>query len=108
MQILDFVRKVKPNYVPDWYHGLMCELLEECVRTRVNMLCSGPPGCGKTELFGIIFPSWLIGENPQTHIISLANSDSLSRMAASEILRIVESPDFQELYPISLDIATQQ
>lgn len=108
MQLLDFITKVKPNYVPDWYHDLMCSLLEMCVKDRRNFLCSGPPGCGKTELFAILFPSWLISEDPQTHIISLANSDGLSRMAASEILRIVQSPDFQELQPIELDVATQQ
>lgn len=108
MRLLNYIQKVKRNYVPDFYHEIMMEILEECVRTGRNFLCSGPPGCGKTELFAILFPSWLIGENPQTHIISLANSDGLSRMAAGEILRIVESPDFQELYPITLDIATQQ
>jgi predicted phage terminase large subunit-like protein len=108
MKLLEFIHKVKTTYVPDWYHVMMAELLEECVRTGRNLLCSAPPGGGKTELFAILFPAWLIGENPQTHIISLANSDSLSRMAASEILRIVQAPDFQELYPIELDIATQQ
>ena len=108
MRLIDYIQKVKPNYVPDFYHEIMVELLEECVRTGRNLLCSGPPGCGKTELFAILFPSWLIGENPQTHIISLANSDGLSRMAAGEILRIVQSPDFQDLYPIGFDIAQQQ
>jgi predicted phage terminase large subunit-like protein len=108
MRLLDYIRKVKCSYVPDWYHSLILDLLETCVKERRNLLCSGPPGCGKTEIFSIIFPSWLIEENPQTHIISLANSDGLSRMAASEILRIVQSPDFQDLQPLEFDVATQQ
>ena len=108
MKLLEFIQQVKPNYIPDWYHGLMLDLLERCVAEGKDALCSGPPGSGKTELFGILFPSWLIAENPQTHIISLANSDGLSRMAAGNILRIVQSQAFQEIQPIELDKATEQ
>ncbi|MGB7600346.1 MAG: terminase family protein [Candidatus Sulfotelmatobacter sp.] len=108
MHLLEFIQKVKPNYVTDWYHELMIAMLEQAVAESTDVLCSGPPGCGKTELFGILFPSWLIAENPQTHIISLANSDGLSRMAAGNILRIVQSPAFQEIQPIELDKATEQ
>jgi predicted phage terminase large subunit-like protein len=108
MFLADFIRKVKPNYVTDWYHELMISMLEKAVAEGRDVLCSGPPGCGKTELFGILFPSWLIAETPQTHIISLANSDGLSRMAAGNILRIVQSPAFQEIQPIELDKATEQ
>jgi predicted phage terminase large subunit-like protein len=108
MRLMDFIQHVKPNYQPDWYHQAMVELLERAVRESLDVLCSGPPGSGKTELFGILFPSWLIAEDPQTHIISLANSDGLSRMAAGNILRIVQSPAFQELCPIDFDKATEQ
>lgn len=108
MQLLKFIQAVKPSYQPDWYHSLTIELLEQCVAENRNLLCSGPPGCGKTELFSILFPSWLIACDPMTHVISLANSDGLSRMAASEILRIVQSSAFQEIRPLHLDVATQQ
>jgi len=108
MRLLEFIQKVKPGYTPDWYHELMIAILEQAVAEACDVLCSGPPGCGKTELFGILFPSWLIAEDPKTHIISLANSDGLSRMAAGNILRIIQSQDFQEIQPIELDKATEQ
>ena len=108
MRFLDYIHHVKPNYREDWFHGYMIELLERAVREGLDVLCSAPPGFGKTELFGILFPSWLISEDPAVHIISLANSDGLSRMAAGNILRIIQSPAFQELCPLELDKATEQ
>jgi predicted phage terminase large subunit-like protein len=108
MQLAEFISKVKPNYVTDWYHEMMIAMLQQAVANGDDVLCSGPPGCGKTELFAILFPSWLIAENPGTHVISLANSDGLSRMAAGNILRIVQSAAFQDIQPVTLDKATEQ
>jgi predicted phage terminase large subunit-like protein len=108
MKLLDYIKHVKPGYQEDWYHAMMIELLERAVQEGLDVLCSGPPGCGKTELFGILFPSWLISQDPGTHVISLANSDGLSRMAAGNILRIVQSEAFQEICPLELDKATEQ
>jgi predicted phage terminase large subunit-like protein len=108
MRFLEYIRHVKPNYKPDWYHSLIIETLERAVREGLSVLCAAPPGSGKTEVFSILFPSWLISEDPATHVISLANSDGLSRMAAGNILRIVQSPAFQELCPLELDKATEQ
>jgi predicted phage terminase large subunit-like protein len=104
MRLKEFIRHVKPSYTFDWYHDAIVEELEG----KDNLLVSTPPGHGKTELIGILFPSWLVAEDPATHIISLANSDSLSRMAAGNILRVVQSPQFQELCPLELDKASEQ
>ena len=108
MRLLDFIKHVKPSYEPDWFHLAIIAELERVARGETDLLVSTPPGHGKTELIGILFPAWLVAEDPSTHIISLANSDSLSRMAAANILRIVQSPQFQELCPLELDKATEQ
>src|SRR5882724_512560 len=108
MRFLDFITHVKPSYRCDWFHRRMIELIEQAVSEGLDVLCSAPPGFGKTELFSILLPSWLISEDTGTHIISLANSDALARMASSNILRIIQSPAFQEICPLELDTATQQ
>lgn len=104
MKLLEFIQHVKPNYKADWYHQRMIELIE----TGADLLVAAPPGSGKTELFSILLLSWLIAEDTGTHVISLANSDGLSRMAAGNILRLVQSPAFQEICPLELDKATEQ
>jgi len=93
----EFIKTVKPSYHCDWFHGYMIDLLEQAVNEGKDVLISTPPGHGKTELVSILFPSWLISEDQGTHIISLANSDGLARMAAGNILRIVQSPAFQDV-----------
>jgi len=108
MRFLSYIKHVKPSYREDWFHVYMIELIERAVREGLDVLCSAPPGFGKTELFSILLPSWLISEDTGTHIISLANSDGLSRMAAGNILRIVQSPQFQEICPLDLEKATEQ
>ena len=108
MRLLEYIKHVKPSYEPDWFHLAIIAELERVARGETDLLVSTPPGHGKTELIGILFPSWLVAEDPATHIISLANSDSLSRMAAGNILRIVQSPIFQEVCPIELDKASEQ
>jgi len=108
MRLLEFIQQVKPGYVADRFHSFVIDHLQEAVRTGENVLVSSPPGSGKTELVSILFPAWLIAEDVNTHVISLANSDSLSRMAAGNILRLVQSPAFQEICPMELDKATEQ
>jgi predicted phage terminase large subunit-like protein len=108
MRFSDFIAHVKPNYKMDWFHGYMVGLIERAVREGLDVLCSAPPGFGKTELFSILLPSWMISEDTGTHIISLANSDGLARMAASNILRIIQSSNFQAICPLELDKATEQ
>jgi predicted phage terminase large subunit-like protein len=107
MRLLDFVKHVQPSYEPDWFHGLIAEYLEAVAGGETNLLVSCPPGHGKTQLVSILFPAWLIAEDTQTHIISLANSDSLAKLASGNILRIIRSPQFQELCPIELDKETE-
>jgi predicted phage terminase large subunit-like protein len=108
MKLLDFIQHIKPSYEPDWYHHAIIEELESVAAGQSDLLVSAPPGHGKTELVSILFPAWLVAEDPQTHIISLANSDGLSRMSAGNILRLIQSPQFQEIQPVELDKATEQ
>jgi predicted phage terminase large subunit-like protein len=108
LRLLDFILKVRPSYVPDFPHEVMCAAIDQALSAEEpDLLCSAPPGTGKTELFGILLPAFLVYLDPGTHIISLANSDSLARLASSNILRLVQSPQFQELCPLELDKATE-
>lgn len=99
MKLLDFITLVKPNYVPDWYHEVLCEHLE----SNRDVLISTPPGAGKTELVSILLPTHALCHDPKKHVISLANSDSLARMASSNILRNLACPEIQERWPMQFD-----
>lgn len=111
MNLLEVVQLVKPNYEPDWFHLEIAAHLEKCFAgdTAVpNLLISTPPGAGKTELVSILFPTFIFAHDPKAHVIALANSDSLARMASGNVLRLVQQSDFQERWPLSLEKATEQ
>src|SRR5581483_2759322 len=99
MQLIDFIELIKPSYVSDWYHRILCEQLE----SGRDVLISTPPGAGKTELVSILLPTHALCHDPKLHVISLSNSDQLARMASSNILRNLQSPAVQERWPLQFD-----
>jgi hypothetical protein len=106
--LLELARMLKPSLVFDWYHHRLADLLVRCAEGDPqvpNILISTPPGSGKTELVSILFPTYIFAQDPQAHVIALANSDSLATMASSNVLRLVQHPGFQERWPLTLDKA---
>ena len=88
MKLLELARLLKPNYLEDWYHVLLSELLQRCAGGDPevpNLLISTPPGSGKTELIGILFPTYIFSHDRDAHVIALANSDSLATMASGNV-----------------------
>jgi hypothetical protein len=109
LKLLELARVLKPNYVEDWYHVLLSELLQRCAGGDPevpNLLISTPPGSGKTELVGILFPTYIFSHDRDAHVIALANSDSLACLASGNVLRTVQHPGFQERWPLALDKAS--
>ena len=105
MKRLELAALLKPNYAADWYHALLADLLQRCADGDPdvpNLLISTPPGSGKTELIGILFPTYIFAHNPDTHVIALANSDSLACLASGNVLRLVQHLEFQERWPLAL------
>lgn len=106
MNLTDFAKLSKTNYAPDWYHLIIGNYLDRCTAGDPevpNVLVSAPPGSGKTELVSIQFPSCILAQDLSLHIIALANSDNLARMASGNVLRILRNPDVQERWPIEFD-----
>ena len=53
MKLLELVRRLKPQYQPDWYHETIAGYLGRLLAgdsAVPNLLISSPPGSGKTEL----------------------------------------------------------
>ena len=62
MKLLELVRRLKPQYEPDWYHETIAGYLGRLLAgdsAVPNLLISSPPGSGKTELVSILFPAYV-------------------------------------------------
>jgi predicted phage terminase large subunit-like protein len=110
MKLLELAQRLKPQYVADWYHEMIADHLDRlgaADSSMPNLLVSTPPGAGKTELVSILFPATVFALNPAVHVIALANSDNLARLASGNVLRLVQHPEFQAVRPVSLDKASE-
>ena len=70
----------------------------DCRRLIINM----PPRYGKTEVAVIGFIAWCIAKNPKSKFIHLSYSNDLVLDNSSRIKELVESDEFQELWPLQL------
>jgi predicted phage terminase large subunit-like protein len=103
MRVLDIAKIVRPSYIADRAHEIIAAEVEKVVAGEQDLLVSCPPGSGKTELISIITPTAILAQQPTKHVIALANSDTLARLASSNVLRNLRGEDLQERFPLSFD-----
>lgn len=98
--LLDFTRFTMPEYRVNWHHELICKKLDEFIdgqNKRLIIAC--PPRHGKSELVSRRLPAYLLGKNPDCKIIACSYSSDLSSLMNRDVQRIIDSPEYSELFP---------
>ena len=76
----DFVLYVDHNYRLNWHHRLLCEYLDQLAHKQIRrLMVFMPPRHGKSELVSRKFPAFLLGQQPDTSIISCSYSADLAQ-----------------------------
>lgn len=98
--LLDFSTFTKPDYRVNWHHRLICQKLDEFIKgENKRLIISCPPRHGKSELVSRRFPAFLLGRNPDTKIIACSYSSDLASLLNRDIQRIIDGPEYKELFP---------
>jgi predicted phage terminase large subunit-like protein len=98
--LLDFTRFTFPEYRVNWHHRLICQKLDEFLEgENKRLIISCPPRHGKSELVSRRFPAYILGRNPDTKIIACSYSSDLASLLNRDVQRIIDSPEYQELFP---------
>lgn len=98
--LLDFTLFTKPDYRVNWHHRLICEKLDEFVYgENKRLIISCPPRHGKSELVSRRFPAYLLGRNPDCKVIACSYSSDLASLLNRDVQRIIDSPEYRELFP---------
>lgn len=101
---LDYIKKIEPTWEGDWFHleaiDLLCRMMNGDPLVQ-NLLVAWMPGLGKTQLFSILFPSYVLSKIPTSHILLLGNNDNLAAVTSAQLLRIVKTPEFRQLQPLA-------
>jgi len=82
------------------HHLVLADFAMKVVRGEIKRgIINLPPGTTKTELFVKSLIAWTLGENPRARFIHLSASSDLALRNSDETRTIVESEDYQKLYP---------
>lgn len=96
----NFVAYTYEGYEMIWFHKLVCAYLEALYKGDIKKLMVFiPPQHGKSELSSRRFPAWCIGQDPSLKIGLLSYSQDLASAFNRDIQKIIEAPEYGELFP---------
>jgi predicted phage terminase large subunit-like protein len=104
-----FVREAWPTVVPgdpfqdNWHIEAICEHLEWLEAGEFyNLLINVPPRHAKSNICGVLFPSWCWIRDPAMRTMGASYSETLSMRDSLAMRRLVESDWYQSRWPLKL------
>lgn len=98
--LLDFIRYTKPDYEVNWHHQLLCDYVDRWVSGDITrLMIFEPPRTGKSEIVSRRLPAYLLGRNPNARIGAISYSTDLSSRMNRDVQRIIDSKEYQRLFP---------
>ncbi len=95
-----FLLYANPSYHLQWFHRLIADKCQALFEGKVKrLMIFVPPQHGKSEIVSRCFPAWALGRNPDTKIVGCSYSSDLVRQFSRSIQRIIDSPEYAELFP---------
>jgi predicted phage terminase large subunit-like protein len=87
------------DFVENWHHREICEVLERVVIGDITRLIINiPPRYSKTELAVINFIAWTIGNFPDSEFIHASYGARLAESNTSRVKSMVENPVYKEIF----------
>ena len=97
------VQNIKANYVVNWHHDQLAEVLERVQRGEIRRLVvTMPPRCGKSELVSRHFPAWVLGKDPDEKIIACSYSSTLARRMGAAVQRNMRTDEYRSMFSTQL------
>lgn len=96
------------RFVWNDHHDQIVDALLRCHRHEIKRLIINiPPRYGKTEIAVIMFIAWSMAQNPKAQFIHLSFSDPLALDNSGRVRELIETEEFQELWPIQIKTDTK-
>src|SRR5262245_12348067 len=109
--LIDFVEAMWPvvdptGYMANWAVEGLCEHLQAVADARIKrLIINFPPRSSKTLVTSVLFPAWIWARRersgvsgPQVRVIGASYEHGLSVEHATLCRRLIESPQYQELW----------
>lgn len=98
--LLDFTTYTNPAFEVSWHHRLWCRYLDDMISGKIKrLLVFAPPRHGKSELVSRRLPAYILGRNPDAHIIACSYSADLASQMNRDVQRIIDDEAYGRLFP---------
>lgn len=96
----DFVAFTKRDYVFNWHHEKICEVVDDFAKGKIKkLLIFAPPQHGKSELTTRRLPAYLLGKDPGLRIAIISYAKDLAMGFNRDIQRIIDDHYYKEVFP---------
>lgn len=112
--LYEFVRLAWPHiesaeYVDNWHVGAICEHLEAVTSGQIKrLLINIPPGCSKSLLVSVFWPTWEWAINPSIRWFYASYDQKLSTRDSVKCKSLLQSRWFTSLWPNKVLIKPSQ
>lgn len=87
----------------NWHHRLISDTVQRVIDGELkNVVINVPPGSSKTELVAINLIARGLALNPRARFLHISYSDDLALLNSETAREIVQSEEFQALWPLTL------
>lgn len=98
-----FKNKEARKYIVNGHHKVMADTKRKVFNGDIKrLIVNMPPGYSKTEEWVVNFMAQGLAINPQALFMHLSYSDDLALWNSTQCRDIVDSPEFQELFPMKI------
>jgi hypothetical protein len=95
-----YVRYIKEDYTMKWFHAYICEKLDQFVQGKIKkMMILMPVQHGKSEIASRLFPSYMLGQNPDSRIGLVTYNDTFAQKFNRQIQRYMDSEKYIRIFP---------
>lgn len=95
-----FASYIYSGYIENWHTNLICEALDAVVRGEIRFLMiEAPPRHSKSLHVSKLFPAFGMGQNADDDVIVGSYSGDLAVDHGRDTRNIVDSTDYQNLFP---------
>jgi len=96
---IPFVRHVWPEFISGYHHKKIAKKFEDIKDKKIKrLIVNMPPRHTKSEFASFLFPSWLVGNNPQLKIIQTTHNTELAVRFGRKMKNLIDSQVYQQVF----------
>jgi predicted phage terminase large subunit-like protein len=100
---MPFVNQMWSAFIAGRHHAIMADAFERVANGSLKrLIINMPPRHTKSEFASYLFPAWFLGKYPEKKIIQTAHTAELATGFGRKVRNLVNSPDYQKVFPIKL------